>query len=110
MPYVTDKNVYTYHNSPKFTFKLGQFFWIWIIPQKNLKVSKHIYIQKVFKKNETPFTFAFSGEEREVAEKFAEAHVDMWDGEGKEVPMCSVGCVIGTHTGPGVVAVAYFEK
>ena len=57
-----------------------------------------------------PFTFAFSGEEREVAEKFAEAHVDMWDGEGKEVPMCSVGCVIGTHTGPGVVAVAYFEK
>lgn len=24
--YNTDKNVYTYHNSPKFTFKLGQFF------------------------------------------------------------------------------------
>ena len=59
---------------------------------------------------EVPFTFAFSGDERETVEQFAQAHADMWDGEGKEAPMCSIGCVIGTHVGPGVVAVAYFEK
>ncbi len=28
----------------------------------------------------------------------------------KLLPIASIGCAIGTHVGPGAVAVAYFEK
>ena len=35
--YNTYKSVYTYHNSSKFTLKMGEFCWIWIIPEKNVK-------------------------------------------------------------------------
>jgi len=29
---------------------------------------------------------------------------------GTEVPVATVGCVIGTHVGPGAVAIGYFAN
>ena len=50
---------------------------------------------------------AYSGNGTEAVEKFAAANADLL-GDAPEI--VSVGCTIGTHIGPGVVAIAYFAK
>ena len=39
--------------------------------------------------------------------KYSEA---LWKNETDVVPVCLIGSTIGTHIGPGAVAVAFFSK
>lgn len=58
---------------------------------------------------EKPFTFAYSGLSDELLQKYIKDNEALWEGQ-EELPICTVGCAIGTHVGPGVVAITYFEK
>ncbi|MBR2889058.1 MAG: DegV family protein [Oscillospiraceae bacterium] len=55
-----------------------------------------------------PFLLGYSGNDAAPLGAFAEKAADLWNGQdAAQTQMCSV---IGTHIGPGAVAVAYFTK
>ncbi len=55
-----------------------------------------------------PFCAAYSGNEEELLKTFLTDSQELFC--GSEVPTATVGCVVGTHTGPGAVGLAYFEN
>ena len=57
-----------------------------------------------------PVCLAYSGSTDENLRKFVEETPDLWEGFQGNLPIATVGCVIGAHVGPGAVAVSYFEK
>lgn len=59
---------------------------------------------------EKPFALAYSGLSDEVLMKYVEDSRELYAGYTGELPICTIGCAVGTHAGPGAVAVAYFEK
>ena len=59
---------------------------------------------------ERPVCLAYSGLSDDAVKKFKEENAEFWQGHENEISIASVGCVIGTHAGPGAVAVVYFEK
>jgi DegV family protein with EDD domain len=57
-----------------------------------------------------PFALAYSGLSDELLQKYIADSADLWQGQAQDLPISSVGCTIGTHVGPGAVAVAFFQK
>lgn len=57
----------------------------------------------------TPYAFVYSGLNDEQLRKFIADQPDLWQ-EGDALPIHSLGCVIGTHVGPGAYGIAFFEK
>lgn len=57
-----------------------------------------------------PYCVAYSGLSDHILKKYVEDNADLWRIGDRELPMTTVGCVIGTHVGPDAIAVAYFEK
>ena len=55
-----------------------------------------------------PMCTAYSGLEDDNLKTFLAESSDMLC--GSEAPIATVGCVIGTHVGPGAVAIGYFEN
>ncbi len=56
-----------------------------------------------------PYNFAYSGLTDEHLMTFIVSSEDILEGH-TDVPVSSVGCTIGTHVGPGAVALAFFTK
>lgn len=57
-----------------------------------------------------PYCVAYSGLNDDMLRKYVEDSADLWQANTHELPVCTVGCVIGTHVGPGAIAVAFFEN
>lgn len=57
-----------------------------------------------------PACLAYSGQSDENVQKFQEDSDELWNGRGDRLGLASVGCVIGTHVGPGAVAIAFFAN
>lgn len=58
-----------------------------------------------------PFSLAFSGLSDAMLRKYAKDSAHLYEGRSLEdLPVCKIGSTIGTHVGPGAIAVAYFEK
>ncbi len=57
-----------------------------------------------------PFALAYSGLSDALLQKYIADSAELWQGYTAELPVYTVGCAIGTHAGPGAVAVAFFEK
>jgi len=53
---------------------------------------------------------AYSGLSDELLQKYIADSADLWEGKLDSIPITTVGCSIGTHVGPGAVAVAFFEN
>lgn len=56
-----------------------------------------------------PFCLAYSGLSDALLQKYIADSAELWKGKTENLPIATVGCVIGAHAGPGAVAVAYFE-
>ena len=56
-----------------------------------------------------PYTAIYSGE-TENLEKFIQTSQRLWEGVKGEIPKSQLGATIGTHVGPGVAGIAFFEK
>ncbi len=56
-----------------------------------------------------PYALAYSGLSDALLKKYIEDSTELWEGKAEELPVSTVGCVIGTHAGPGAIAVAFFE-
>ena len=58
---------------------------------------------------EAPYALVYSGLSDELLLKFIEDQPDLWP-DATALPIHSLGCVIGTHVGPGAYGIAFFEK
>lgn len=59
---------------------------------------------------EMPFCLAYSGLSDVLLRKYIADSAELWEGKTQQLPIATVGCTIGTHVGPGAVAVAFFEN
>lgn len=57
-----------------------------------------------------PLCLAYSGLSDAMLKKYIADSAELWEGNIDFLPVATVGCAIGTHAGPGAVAVAFFEK
>ena len=57
-----------------------------------------------------PFCLAYSGLSDAMLKKYIADSAELWQGKTDKLPIATVGCAIGTHAGPGAVAVAFFEN
>jgi len=57
-----------------------------------------------------PVCLGYSGLNDETLRKYAEDNKDLWEEHAEKLSYSSIGAAIGTHVGPGAVAVAFFEK
>ena len=57
-----------------------------------------------------PYCLAYSGLSDKLLQKYIADSGELWKEQAEELPIATVGCVIGTHAGPGAIAVAFFEK
>lgn len=57
-----------------------------------------------------PYCLAYSGISDAMLKEYIEDSADLWHGNAEDLPIATVGAVIGTHVGPGAIAVAFFEK
>lgn len=57
-----------------------------------------------------PYAVAYSGLSDEFLKKYLNDSATLWKDKTDHVPAYMIGSTIGTHVGPGAVAVAFFEK
>lgn len=57
-----------------------------------------------------PYSLAYSGLSDKLLQKYIADSAELWQEETENLPISTVGCVIGTHAGPSAIAVAFFEK
>ena len=55
-----------------------------------------------------PLLLGYTGLSDALLRKYINDSAQLWEGYRKELPVCTVGSVAGTHVGPGAVAVAFF--
>lgn len=55
-----------------------------------------------------PYCLAYSGLSDALLRKYIEDNAELWQGHTEALPVATVGAAIGTHVGPGAVAVAFF--
>lgn len=56
-----------------------------------------------------PVLAAYTGDNKEPLNEYLESGADIW-ADAKEIPDCLVGSTVGSHAGPGAVAIAFFVK
>ncbi len=57
-----------------------------------------------------PLYLGYSGLSDVLLQKYIEDSKSLWQGSTTNLPIMTIGCAIGTHAGPGAVAVAFFDK
>ena len=57
-----------------------------------------------------PCCLAYTGLSDQLLQKYIADSADLWQGRTDHLPIVTVGCTIGTHVGPGAIAVAFFEN
>jgi DegV family protein with EDD domain len=57
-----------------------------------------------------PYATAYSGREHDLLDKYLSEAQNLYMGKTTEVPVYRIGAAIGTHCGPGAVAVSFFRK
>lgn len=57
-----------------------------------------------------PYGTVYSGLNSTILEKYIKDSAHLWEGHADSIPQYQLGATIGTHVGPGVIGVAFFEK
>lgn len=57
-----------------------------------------------------PYALAYSGLSDQLLRKYIQDSKELYEGHVQELPITTIGCIIGTHVGPGAIAIAFFGK
>lgn len=57
-----------------------------------------------------PYAAAYTGLDDTMLQKYLQDSAALWQDNTDSVPVLSIGSTIGTHAGPGAIAVAFFAK
>ena len=78
------------------------------------KMGNNLLVQEIEKAGGVDFSkpvlLGYTGISDALLLKYIEDSKHIWDGNLEELRYTSVGSVIGTHAGPGAIAVAFFKK
>lgn len=78
------------------------------------KMGNNLLVQEIEKAGGVDFTMplllGYTGLSDAMLLKYIEDSKHLWEGNVREVHYSTIGSVIGTHVGPGAVAVAFFKK
>ncbi len=78
------------------------------------KMGNNLLVQEIEKSGGVDFTMplllGYTGLSDNMLLKYIEDSKGLWDGNVDEMRYTTIGSVIGTHAGPGAVAVAFFKK
>ena len=78
------------------------------------KMGNNLLVQEIEKAGGVDFTMpvllGYTGLSDAMLLKYIEDSKHLWEGNVSEVRYTTIGSVIGTHAGPGAVAVAFFKK
>ena len=59
---------------------------------------------------EMPFALAYSGLDDTLLRKYIADSASLYDGKADTLPVHTIGSTIGTHAGPGAIALAFFSN
>ena len=78
------------------------------------KMGNNLLVQEIEKAGgidfDRPVLLGYTGISDTLLLKYIEDSRHIWEGNLNEVRYTAIGCVIGTHAGPGAIAVAFFKK
>lgn len=78
------------------------------------KMGNNLLVQEIGKAGgidfDKPVLLGYSGLSDALLQKYIEDSCPIWENNLVQIPYTTVGSVIGTHVGPGAVAVAFFKK
>lgn len=77
------------------------------------KQGNNFLVQKIKESGidfEKPYFLGFTGLNDTLLQKYIEDSRELWQDHTQNLPVSTVGGTIGTHAGPGAIAVAYFTK
>ena len=59
-----------------------------------------------------PFALAYTGTSDDLLRKYLADSQTLWQGHraADEIPVCCIGSTIGTHAGPGAIALSFFSR
>ena len=57
-----------------------------------------------------PYATAYSGMDDSLLQKYIKDSISLWEDDLDHIPSYCIGSTIGTHIGPGAIAVAFFAK
>ena len=57
-----------------------------------------------------PLLLGYTGLSDTLLQKYVQDSAQLWEGRRENLPCALVGSVVGTHVGPGAVAVAFFQQ
>lgn len=57
-----------------------------------------------------PLCLAYSGLSDAMLRKYIDDSVELWQGHADSLQIATVGCAIGSHAGPGAIAVAFYRN
>lgn len=55
-----------------------------------------------------PYLLAYTGLDDSLLHSYIADSRELWEGKTDRLPICTIGSTIGTHAGPGTIALAYF--
>lgn len=59
---------------------------------------------------ERPVLLGYTGLNDDLLQKYVDDSRGLWEGNVERPESCCIGSVVGTHVGPGAIAVAFFKK
>lgn len=78
------------------------------------KMGNNLLVQEIEKAGgvdfQKPVLLGYTGLSDHLLQNYIEGSAHIWEGNLDEVRYTTIGSVIGTHAGPGAVAVAFFKK
>ena len=79
---------------------------------KNGRNQLHQQVEKYGIDFTMPVLLGYTGLSQKLLKKYLEDNRAIWEDKVAEedLPICSVGATIGTHVGPGAIALAFFRK
>lgn len=57
-----------------------------------------------------PYSLVYSGLSDVLLQKYIADSADLWADHTRELPVATIGAVIGTHVGPGAIGLAFYKK
>ncbi len=57
-----------------------------------------------------PYTLGYTGKDDTLMRNYIETAKHLWQQHTDAPPVTAIGSLIGTHAGPGGVAIAFFAK
>ena len=77
------------------------------------KQANNLLVQEIGKAGgvdfKKPLMLGYTGLSDVLLQKYIADSAALWEGNCERLPISTVGSVVGTHTGPGAVAVAFFS-